>query len=1178
MANIAANATNPRRVNCPGKGDNSHGRRVPYSAEHELGVLGAALLELVEPPEPSLFYVEGHRRLAEAVGRAAAKGAVTPALVAAEHPHDAALVVEAVEGAYGRREAPTALAALEELRAKRERAAALAAELAELAPPIEPGPEPSFTGGAGRPPLAFTPEVHGAYLNGGPMLVDLEVGPDRHVLTITELRKGEGWDRFPAAVGLSGRARRDQATDLVGVLARDVCQRFAKPGWNAEGRFCLPPPEFAAQLQLGALAGYGEQGTEAGRELWRAIVGELARSPRLALYAGAALGAVFLPVAGLDAHLRPRGFAVHAVGDGGLGKSTAQVVAAAVLGDPKLVTRAWWASTRGLAATTRELGDLPLVLEDTTTSDRPLAEVTRTIVQLFGGRRTLSTRSGESEARGALYRSLVLSTGNERISAGTADDYILRRVVEIEAPLTADAEQAWKLTGLAERAYGWPLAQVIGGAVGPEHYLGWLVRARAQLTSAEAAPVIIDTAIRCSVLVAGAAVLGQLVSAQAAAQLEAAALVAAREVLEARRGDLAENHRPPWQTLLEAVWTAAERRPDLYPRSEEWRELPADGYKLDDGGKLAVFRPVLRTLAAEAGVRDATTALRQLADKGLLYTEGRQRYTTRICHGTAPNLRRSPAMYVFGPQPAETDPRGSGPDADPRGSEGPNADLGTSAEQRDPRDPRDPRAPARDVKSYGPDDRESRPTTTGGTATSRAQKYELDRSAVVAFGAEGLALAPPGPVQSATLSEGDRWHLGELAAAVLANGARSGWLATSLLGWLGLPATLPPARAGEGLSHPVVGRTLAAGWRFERPSARPGLSPLMVLRHDLGPKVELHVPAWGDSGERAQATWPSFAAVDSAEDLAAEVAALQSALWPGRGWALDYSHISTFRRLVGALNHEHPLRPLAAEVEPLHEAELPNYLAAELPTEGYVVAYDRNKSFLSALGTVNLSPSGPFVPAEICAEFFELAGKDQGEQGRLLCRGEPKAGHVEAVFGDGRRPKWLPTSLVGLVREGLVANLRPIRAYTSEGSFRYFRPLADRVRAGLPELAGQAAATAELKRIYSKGIVALERPGDGSPEWYRPDWKAEILGEHVANTWRALARAREGGACLVGTGGRDAALFVVPELGHPPPGLRVGPGIGAWKPIGRPLLASYVAALASKGAGFLDVIREAVGE
>jgi hypothetical protein len=382
-----------------------------------------------------------------------------------------------------------------------------------------------------------------------------------------------------------------------------------------------------------------------------------------------------------------------------------------------------------------------------------------------------------------------------------------------------------------------------------------------------------------------------------------------------------------------------------------------------------------------------------------------------------------------------------------------------------------------------------------------------------------------------------------------------------------MPATLPEREFGSGVDHEQVAALVAAGWEVVRPSKVPGLDHELVVRRD-GLDVAVRVPAWPDS--RGVVAWQPFAGVEGAEALAREVHVLQQALSSGgRGWTLGTGALSTFRGAAAAhARVKQGGRSVAVEFERCETApedlvvpDLPNWwlAPAEWPDGGYAVLVDRHRDFLAALGSV-LVPTGQLEPVE---------------EGGLLVRAVVEGGSVPFVpSGEG----WYPATLTALAEVdpeafGRVEVLE--RLGTTGPVVRFFRGLTDALRAGLPAMPTGSPAYLALKGVYSTGISALgsaEYAKGTNAKWYRPDWKALHAGLHVANIWRSLVKARQAGAVLLGTGGRDGAVLWVPGRDDPVPGLKIGEGTGDWHvtATGR---AGMVRRMVEGGAG-IDAIKK----
>ena len=1168
---------------------NLKGRQVPYDEALELEALGFWLdfWDRLEPGVQALdpledFYVPAHQRLAAVLLAGAAEGAVSDALLRRELARDdwALLDIARSQSPISARAGTAVAAALHDLAHKRRLAAEAQKLLDELAPltaaelvisdhPLNGvnhkavdgvqqlgGGEAFFAGGRrvfirdggvwdghGNELLPFVPEVLGAWQNGSARFL-VRVGPDQFVVSDAELADGTAWFHFPCAGGTANYRCREIAADIVRKRGEAMIERASAPKWVGD-ELHLPSPEWAEALEIPALAGYRRQAPGADAEPWRLICQESAKVPALALCLGAGLGGLLLQQAGLGHTLDPLGFVVHLYGEGGQGKTTAQKLTAAIFGDPGRIVHTWAGTKIGLGATLAEAGCYPLFLSDTATWAHGPAELAQAVMGALEGWRLVSARNGEAKKRGDKYQSVLVSTGNAAITAGAVGDPIMRRVIEIEAPFTLDSAQAVRLKTAAAAGYGWPLAQAIEHLADYVKVFPTLVRwARGELADLCTEPLLEDVAVRLAVLVAGASVLGSLLDLGDV--MGEAAYFGARELLESLQGRRIEDHPSSADGLLAAVWDDYRGQPWAYPSPSA---NPVEGREtrgwLTPQGRLALRPLTLDAVAARARIADPTPALRELRARGVLYVHGERRLRGELAVGG--EIVRG--LYIFGRPGEQTRAHTRGPDA-PRVSESPS-----------------PPAPE------APDTRET-PTRAGsdGRVHARGPEETLKSRAVVMAldGASWARLGPDQPPQGGAWAPSAIHHIGDLFAYAEAHGSATVWLAAGALTPMGLPVAIPVVPWGEGVPHhPFITEALRQGWHVTFPS-KPGLAPVMNVSRDpdaqVSRSVEVRVPSWHDSNP---CQWPDFAKLDGASDLAEQVYALQMALRPNgdRAWRLNYGPLSTFRALVASLQPGHQLAPVP-DLPPVVVPELPDWLARPFPTEGYVRMFDRNKSFLAALDSVEISIEAPAPSWSLGRGDFPPGELERPGMGLCVARPEWDGDTLRQGRPDG--PLWLPTSLLKIAgaHPASLALLGLSATFTGT-PVRYFRPFTERIRAALEALEPFPTARLELKRIYSKGVNQLDQePTDGRPSrWYRPDWKAQIQGLHVANTGRALNKAAADGARLVGTGLRDSALFVVDEPGAVPVGLKVHhSAMGSWKPKGDAILARQAAVIVAAQA------------
>ena len=439
-------------------------------------------------------------------------------------------------------------------------------------------------------------------------------------------------------------------------LAAPIGEPVAR--WEA-GSLILPDPD-CGPAGVGATAGDDGSALTA----WRRIAELAAESPRVALVVGAAVGGLYVPA------LERERAIFHLVGDARRGKTTAQRVAAAVIGDPRQTLLTFNATAIGLGARLAELGCLPVVIDELGAAGLTAqAEESLAFRIAAGAARTRGTRSGGSATSGS-WESTAITSGNSRLAPGSANPGLAARVVNIAAPITRSPDAARELARLARMAHGWPLRWL---AAEPrlERMAELVAGADADL-GAEAGGVGGTVAEHLALAVAGAAMLGERAGAPG---LAAAALAAAREVAGEAEAERLEAGATVGERLLEAVWEDFARQPTRYGDLEA--EPGADGGQrtgyaalqgfTTTGGRLYVFPSALADIAERAGIADPMPGLRELAESGELLRpasrEGRLSRTVRISgkaarayvfalSGSDPGLDSEPERAQPSPSPA----------------------------------------------------------------------------------------------------------------------------------------------------------------------------------------------------------------------------------------------------------------------------------------------------------------------------------------------------------------------------------------------------------------------------------------------------------------------------------------------------------------------------------------------
>lgn len=391
----------------------------------------------------------------------------------------------------------------------------------------------------------------------------------------------------------------------------------------------------------------------------------------------------------------------------------------------------------------------------------------------------------------------------------------------------------------------------------------------------------------------------------------------------------------------------------------------------------------------------------------------------------------------------------------------------------------------------------------------------------------------------------DLGHLAEAARALVPPGAHTElvcYVHEAAMGPLGLPARAPATPEGE--EHPYPAASSAAGRHRLRYYGDSG-----GVTIEGTPRVHLLFAGWSRILD----------GTSSAEELLAAAELYRQTM----GLALAFSPAATVRQIVKT---SPALAGLPAEEPPGVDGWRVSSFAAQhtwtsgeaLDAGAWIQLMDRRGSFL-AVWNADL-PAGPWeeagradVEGKLPAGYYLL---DLAElRAELATRRLPDPFHRH---GEQEHRAWLTAPLAQLAGElsldvcGAVLNAeRRILAGTTK---RFLGHAYDVQRAAIATLGddGSPAALAALGAVkagYAQATGWLEFDGLSGDVLYRPAWRHTIIDRHVANTGRALLKARP-----VAWGDVDTAAFVVPSPGELPEGLPVRPGrLGDWKPKGRPM-------------------------
>ena len=1089
--------------------------RLPNDPELELAFLGSCLLYwprlgLGDGLDVELFLTEAHRRIAAAINRALLEqGELTPELVCSYSKQDAGEVTAALEAApSGPRQALADLGRLGEIAIDRAEALALNARLITLVPPpaagqgTTRGPGKDGTSWGESPPRRPTetqkhrnPEDDGelpfefdvvSRRHNGTSLYGVKIGDELREVSVRDLL-GDGltaWAPFSGARGYARRQDRER-------LANAVISRGA-----------AVPLELVEHLE-----GAGELAAGADRAGWEAIALELERAPKAALYVGGALASWFLKVAGMAHRLRPLGFILHAWGDPGSGKDTVAEVAAAVMGNPDRwpagLVNTFGGTGNGLRLLADKAGRYPVIVTEVGIFNGKRSELQRALWSMVEGARPVSSRSGELLARSLTYYGVALTCGNETICDG-GEPALRRRVLELAGPLTVDEQHADKLRELAFAHYGWPLAQIRGGALDDDGFALAVDYFAARLVGDEDNVTVRDAARRCAVLVAGAGALGALISDGHADELAAAAELGALAVLEDLRQSLEDGGANAGLAFLQTAWDDRSVRLIDYPEVGEPADFMARvrGYYHADHDRLSLRPAVARELAA-AGGWSLELVVRQLRALGLL-VHRRGMLRNVVSRREGPGLIRRYSVYTFNALPGQ-------PDDDDEGEQ--SAGEPPAA----PRSGAEPSTPAQSSRSQ-----------------PRAGSEDAARGSRAGGPARGLGTARS---QNAA-ARGSR---GSSPTVCVRAGAR-GPLVLGARGLVGpgglLPENCPPTL--ETVAAEAVGR--GARVVLVHPEAELAGASLFV---DVGDVMFVTL-----AHDRGGVCSP-FTEAPGALELAEALEVFEREV----GYPWHSSVGATVERLIMAthdpakggvrLQHNYDVPPPARE----NGLEGPTLwrrpLSVDEAAAGWVHGFDLHSQYLAAWGNVYL-PFG--APELVKAPTFD---PKREALWRLTLPGE--LGHLlPAPWGRG---EWYSTPTLERAAELLPGPLEPLEAWVWPERRRYLFGAYERLRdaratlAADPSPAGRMALDA-VKMCYRVGTGRFSYGGraKSGSRWDRPEWGHWVRAKARVNQDRQLRKLAAPPFAILTDGlwfassSPDSSAFAN-EIGLP-----LGEGLGGYSP------------------------------
>nr|ABC59134.1 hypothetical protein pPR2.3c [Planobispora rosea] len=1008
---------------------------------------------------------------------------------------------------------------------------------------------------SGKPVLTWCPTVtrHLAhYSTRGHIAarrVTIAVGDTEVTVPITDVVDGSVWTRFPVA-GVGEKTVRDVLRNIVDAQAAALPLGTTTPRWEA-GRLELPPADV---LPAGYLAVAGEA------QEWRELLRQVARSPRMALVVGLAVGGLYVRPLGRQS------YTVHLPGGSSEGKTSTLRAAAAVFGDPRNSVIKPWASTQqGIPTLHRAVGTLTTFRDELGSSEYRGDRLGKMILFLMEGcERDRSDRSGGGlvESPGSWHGALI-STGNASIVDQIDNEAISARVIEIEGPLSLDADHADWVRNTALIVHGHGLAAIAER--------GWEPKVFSTVADAMFAEIGTGTekvarriAWHLAMGAAGAHLLAELADVP---ELAADVTETARTVLAEQLRGLSERGARPGDRLLSLVadWMAS--NPGAFPTRQRYVSSMAGEFPLKDvcgwdlrdddpAGDVAIIPTRLRDYAERAGITDLTIALKDLRKGGRLLTDA-GKLMKRVRVGSD-----DPRAYTFTglygqPEPVplpDPPPEASSPPRPPRRdgqnwSADPMPTTGPAAPAEGPLSPPAPCLTCGELSAW---QRSGQPIHAGCDDPAPAVAVITNPPAESMIATPGpVPAAPAAPVLAAPV----------LAAPVLAVAADTGGLYVSggeLLDAAGALESLPAflarvielmpeggsvaitADVATALGYPAAPKraeTFAEADRRKRAS-RKKVEPEPDPRAAIEGRAAGWLPA--DAGLQAWTTWRhpesgtrvhvlviEWSGTDASShvlitpDLSAAQACHRLTAWH-RATGTPYvmtAGISGCNLLVAKRHHGRaPLRkwepptdcPAAGGAEHGYDHLRPESQWTEAErSASHVIGFDMRKAYLAG-----------FAGADFAMDRLEhvgiSGGFDKTRAGYWLISQPWKPfdllpdlrGREISVSGKVA-PVWVTTPRADLLLQTGMPEEMIVDAWLSPRatghSARIGRAMAETLRDALkalstPQSDDDAALAASLKAAYRETYGQIQRP-TGSV--YRQDWADTVIG----HCWAAITRA-----------------------------------------------------------------------
>jgi hypothetical protein len=421
-----------------------------------------------------------------------------------------------------------------------------------------------------------------------------------------DVADGKCWiERFPGAAGVGERAVREILRNVIDDQASRLPLTPVHARW-VNDRLTLPPLDTLP-------AGYGDTaGTETS---WSLVLRSIARSPRMSLVMGLALGGLYVTP------LARQSYMVHVHGQSSRGKTTTIRAAGALFGNPMSVVKKWSVTAQGPGSWLRTLNVLTGFRDELSAAGFTPAQLEKTVFTLLeGAERDMSSRTGEHRESPGSWHGALISNGNVGVVGRIANEGIAARVIEFGPPLTIDAKHANELDKALLKTYGHTIYALVERGPTPEQFAEQVDKALVDLGEPDGGPVL-RLAQHLATGIAGVRLLANLHGVDA---LTVGVVEAARDVLDEMSAGLVERGASPGARLLAAVAEDMASRPASWPTRKAYNEAvggsfaPRDvaGWDLrtDDGvpGEVGCLRGKLKEIALAAEIDDFQIALNEL--------------------------------------------------------------------------------------------------------------------------------------------------------------------------------------------------------------------------------------------------------------------------------------------------------------------------------------------------------------------------------------------------------------------------------------------------------------------------------------------------------------------------------------------------------------------------------------